>query len=102
MNLHEPGLSNSGDLFASYKPGHTLPREFYTSPAIYERDLERVWGQNWIWAGHASQVAEPGDYFLFEFGYESIIITRARDGDIHAHLNVCRHRGSRVCPATVI
>ncbi len=97
MNLHEPGIASSGDLFTFYKPGHSLTREFYTSPAIYERDLERVWGRNWIWAGHASQVAEPGDFFLLEFGYESIIITRARDGRVHAHLNVCRHRGSRVC-----
>ena len=81
----------------THEPGHSLARAFYTSPSIYEKDLDRVWGQNWIWAGHASQVPESGDYFLFEIGPESVIVVRGRTGAIHAHMNVCRHRGSRVC-----
>lgn len=77
--------------------GRSLDRLFYTSPAVYERDLERVWGSTWVWVGHASQIPEAGDYFTFEFGDESVIVVRGEDGEIHAHMNVCRHRGSRVC-----
>lgn len=77
--------------------GTALERTFYTSQAIYERDLEKVWNESWLWAGHVSQIPNIGDYFLFNFGSESVIIVRDRNGDIRAHLNVCRHRGSRVC-----
>ena len=38
-----------------------------------------------------------GDYFLFEMAGESVIVVRAPDGGINALLNVCRHRGSRIC-----
>ncbi len=80
----------------SRQTGYSLPREFYTSAAIYQRDLQRFWGQQWIWVGHSSQVPDNGDFFLFEFGQESVIIVRDQT-QIRAHLNVCRHRGSRVC-----
>jgi Rieske 2Fe-2S family protein len=84
-------------LIAGHEPGYSLDRPFYTSPEIYERDLEKVWGGNWIWVGHSSQIPEQGDYFLFEVGTESIIIVRDGSDAIRAHFNVCRHRGSRVC-----
>ncbi|MEM8732294.1 MAG: aromatic ring-hydroxylating dioxygenase subunit alpha [Pseudomonadota bacterium] len=84
-------------LMAAYAPGHAMPRGFYTSQAVYDYDMTRVWNRNWLWAGHVSQIPNPGDYVLFDYGPESIILVRDRDGDIRAHLNVCRHRGSRVC-----
>jgi phenylpropionate dioxygenase-like ring-hydroxylating dioxygenase large terminal subunit len=79
------------------KPGYALPRAYYTDPAIFERDLERMLLRHWFCAGHVSSLPNPGDYFLVELGRESVIICRAADGELHALLNVCRHRGSRVC-----
>ncbi len=79
------------------KPGYALPRAYYTDPAIFELDLERMLLRHWICAGHVSSLANVGDYFLVEIGRESAIVCRAGDGALHALLNVCRHRGSRVC-----
>ena len=76
---------------------HSLTRAFYTSPDIYLLDLERYWGRNWLFAGHVSQIPNVGDFFLFDFGNESVIISRDEDDTISAYLNVCRHRGSRIC-----
>ncbi len=84
-------------LIARQPPGFALERDFYTSDAIYQYDLQHYWGESWHWVGHSSQLPNSGDYFLFEFGTESVIITRDESGQLHAHLNVCRHRGSRVC-----
>jgi Rieske 2Fe-2S family protein len=30
---------------------------------------------------------------------ENILLVRGRDGALHAHYNVCRHRGARLCDA---
>ncbi len=79
------------------KPGYALPRAYYTDPAIFERDMERMLLRHWFCAGHVSSLPETGCYFLAELGGESMILSRAADGAIHALLNVCRHRGSRVC-----
>ena len=90
-----------GALIAGYRPGFSLDAGFYTSGAVYQKDLEGIFFRHWIMAGHASQLPEAGCYFLYEIGGESIILVRDRDGTIRAFANVCRHRGSRVCGAPV-
>ena len=79
------------------RAGYALPREYYTDPAVFEQDLERLLLRHWFCAGHVSSVPGSGDFFLVELGRESVIVCRAADGAVHALLNVCRHRGSRVC-----
>jgi Rieske 2Fe-2S family protein len=82
---------------AERQPGWSLPQPFYNDPAIFQRDFERIFLKQWIFAGHASRVRDAGDYFLFNIGADSIIIIRGKDGEVHANFNVCRHRGSRLC-----
>ena len=60
-------------------------------------DIEHYWNHSWIWVGHMNQIPNVGDFFLFDYGYESVIVARDKDKIINAFLNVCRHRGSRVC-----
>jgi Rieske 2Fe-2S family protein len=84
-------------LVAQHKPGHSLEQAFYRDPNIYERDIQRIYLRSWLYAGHQSEIANTGDYFLFDFADESVIIVRSESGDINALINVCRHRGSRVC-----
>ena len=70
---------------------------FYRSPVTYQRELETVFFKSWLWAGHVSQVRDPGDYFLYTIAEESVIVVRGSDGSIRGLVNSCRHRGSRVC-----
>ena len=53
--------------------------------------------RSWLYVGHQSQVPGRGDYFLFEIAGESVIVIRNAEGGINAMMNVCRHRGSRIC-----
>lgn len=90
---------NLDSLLKTYQPGHALAREFYDSDALYQHDLTRVWARQWIWVGHASEIPDKGNFFVFDVGRESVIVVRDANLNIRAHLNVCRHRGSRVCTA---
>ena len=74
----------------------TLERRYYTGDDVYARETEHIFFDRWLFAGRASQVKTPGSYMLFEVESESIIILRAHDGTLHAHHNVCRHRGTRL------
>ncbi len=87
-------------LIRGRRPGHALPREFYTDPAIFECDMERMLLRHWFCAGHASSLARAGDYLVADLGRESVIIVRTTSGEVRALLNVCRHRGSRLCSAS--
>lgn len=74
-----------------------LDQAFYTDEDIYQRDIEKVYLKSWIYAGHLSEIPRVGDWFLFEMAGESVIIVRTEPNDVSALLNVCRHRGSKIC-----
>ncbi len=77
----------------------TLPSRYYTDPGVFREELESFYFRNWICAGRAGVISEPGDYFLREVAGESIIIVRDPAGRVRAFYNVCRHRGTRMCTA---
>jgi Rieske 2Fe-2S family protein len=66
---------------------------------VYELEVRNIVLKAWHYVGHHSMVPERGDYFLFEIAGESVIVVRDADGGINAFMNVCRHRGSRICDA---
>ncbi len=84
-------------LIASRQPEHGLPRAFYHDDLVYQADLETVWRQGWLFAGHSCQIPNPGDYFLYDLDGDSVIIVRGDEGRVYAHHNVCRHRGTLIC-----
>jgi Rieske 2Fe-2S family protein len=75
----------------------TLPREYYTSPAILAEEKEKIHARSWNLVGRTARLADPGDYVVRTVADESVIVTRDRAGLPHAFFNVCRHRGTRIC-----
>ena len=75
----------------------TISREVFVNHSIYQQEQEQVFARSWLFVGHESQVAAPGDYFVSSMGEESVILTRDRQGEIHVFLNTCMHRGMKVC-----
>jgi Rieske 2Fe-2S family protein len=80
-----------------YRDGYALPGAVYRDPEIYELEIRHILLKSWLYVGHQSQIPERGDFFLFEMAGESVIVVRDAQGGINALLNVCRHRGSRIC-----
>ncbi|MDG1126049.1 MAG: aromatic ring-hydroxylating dioxygenase subunit alpha [Hellea sp.] len=81
----------------NYKSGYSLNQRYYKDEGIYNLEINNIFHKHWLFAGHISQVPDKGDYFLFEFSNESIIIVRNKNNKLKAHINVCRHRGSKIC-----
>lgn len=90
-----PGRIN--ELLAEPRPGWSLPQAFYRDPELYRLDLDAVWRNGWLFAGHSCEAAKAGDYFLVGVDADSVIVIRGDDGGLHALHNVCRHRGSVIC-----
>ncbi|WP_294926394.1 aromatic ring-hydroxylating dioxygenase subunit alpha [uncultured Paracoccus sp.] len=89
--------TNLLDLLARRVPGHALEQPFYTSPEIYQQDLEHIFYREWLFAIPACQLVKTGSYATLKIGAYNIVIVRGRDGEIRAFHNSCRHRGSIVC-----
>lgn len=75
----------------------TLPRAYYHDEAIYQEELDKIFYRRWLLACREEEIPVPGDFLTVTVGDESILLVRGQDGRIHAHFNVCRHRGTRLC-----
>ena len=71
----------------------------YTDPRIFADELARIWYRTWVYVGHESEVAEPGDYVRKTLGRQDVIMTRGTDGAVRLLLNRCAHRANLVCEA---
>ncbi len=70
-----------------------LPNRFYTDPAVYELEQQRVLAATWAGLSFASYVPEIGDAMPINFCGTPLIIARGDDGEVRVFLNACRHRG---------
>jgi len=84
-------------LIERYKTGWSLEQGFYLNPELLEFENLVLWSKNWLFAGFTCEIPEPGDYFTYRVLNQSAIIIRGDEGEIYAHHNTCRHRGSIIC-----
>jgi Rieske 2Fe-2S family protein len=75
----------------------TLPGHYYTDPEIFRQEQDRLFESMWFCAIRSADLAKPGAFRTVQVGRESVLFTRSRTGELRAFLNVCRHRGARLC-----
>jgi phenylpropionate dioxygenase-like ring-hydroxylating dioxygenase large terminal subunit len=71
--------------------------DVYTSPVIFEREIEQIFHRGWVYVGHDSEVPNGGDYVLRWIGRQSVIMNRDSHGNVNLFMNRCRHRANSVC-----
>ncbi|MEU4983924.1 aromatic ring-hydroxylating dioxygenase subunit alpha [Streptomyces sp. NPDC021969] len=75
----------------------TLPGHYYTDPEVFRAEQRHVFEALWFCAVRGSDLERPGAFRTVQVGRENVIVTRTRTGDLRAFLNICRHRGARLC-----
>lgn len=96
MSNHTDELYLSAQSLVDIERGE-ISREVFFSEQLFTREMESLFPRVWLFVGHESQVAKPGDFFSSRMGSDPVLLTRDVQGEIHVLLNSCRHRGMRVC-----
>ncbi len=75
-----------------------IPNWIYSDPDHYQAELDRIfYGPFWTFVGLECEVPNHGDWKQAVVGERAVILTRARDGQVHVVLNSCAHRGAQIC-----
>ena len=75
----------------------TLPWSWYSDPAVFELERERIFRRSWQYVGHDGDLPERGSFMATRVADVPVVLVRDRESTVRAFLNVCRHRGSLVC-----
>ena len=86
----------SEKLTATLDKSASLSKDRYISKDFMQSEWEGIWTKAWLFAGLESDLLEPGDFFIYDIGRESIVITRNDENEISAFYNVCQHRGNKI------
>ncbi len=73
-----------------------LPGHYYTSPDIYEMEVEKLFMRDWLMLARVEEFSEPGDFMTMEIVGEPILLCMNAHRALRAFTNVCRHRGAAV------
>lgn len=79
-----------------HREATTLPAQMYSSPEIYQREKEQIFGKYWCYVGHLSQLDGAGSYFTVEIAEQPLVILRDASDRLRAFFNVCTHRAGPV------
>ena len=76
-----------------------ISRRIFIEDEIYQEELEHIFARCWLFLCHETQIPAPGDFITTYMGEDSVLVMRDTSGKVGAFLNVCPHRGNRLCRA---
>ena len=72
----------------------SIHHSVYSDPILFEMEMDRIFSKTWLMLGHESQIPKPGDFITTDMARQSVIVSRAENGEIFALYNRCTHRGA--------
>jgi phenylpropionate dioxygenase-like ring-hydroxylating dioxygenase large terminal subunit len=75
-----------------------VPYGVYDDAELHEREQQRIFrGPTWNYLGLDCEIPKPGDFRLNYVGETPVILARDENGEVHAMVNRCAHRGALLC-----
>lgn len=94
MTVMTPAAELHDNVAVPFEQARAMPKSVYTSEEFLEQEQKYIFAHDWLCAGRAETLPEPGDYLTMQIAGEPVAVLRGRDGALRAVSNVCRHRMS--------
>ena len=76
-----------------------IPVTAYTDEAQFQAERRAVFFESPIAVALSLEIPKPGDFLTQTIMGKPLLFTRDKEGVLHCFINVCRHRGAKVCAA---
>lgn len=73
---------------------YRVARDIFTNEALFDLEMALIFEKQWIYACHESEIPNNHDFMTLRAGRQPIIVTRDGQGELHALINACQHRGT--------
>ena len=87
-------LSAPGSWASQFIRGDEVNSEIYTSPEIFEREVQKIFHATWNYVAHESEIPNQGDFVTRVIGRQPVVVVRGDDGVCRILMNRWR-RASR-------
>ena len=77
-----------------------LPPDLYRSEELFALEQERIFSKEWLCAGRADEIPEPGDYLTYAIAEQPVVVIRQRDASLRAFAR-CRRTHLASWPTNV-
>ena len=84
------------EALASLVGGAEVHRDVYVDGEVFALEMRHLFANTWVYVGHESEVASPGDFITTEIGTRPVIMVRGEDRAIRVLHNRCPHKGTRL------
>ena len=68
--------------------GDKLHISVYTDPEIFKEEMTRIFHKVWMFVGHVSEVAKPGDFLTAYIGVQPVVLSRDKDDQLRVFFNL--------------
>jgi phenylpropionate dioxygenase-like ring-hydroxylating dioxygenase large terminal subunit len=92
--MTRPAKELHDNVSVPFSHARAMPKSVYTSTEFVALEERHIFAHDWICAGRAETLPNPGDFLTLTLAGEPVIVLRDRDGQVRAMSNVCRHRMS--------
>ncbi|VVD59668.1 2-halobenzoate 1,2-dioxygenase large subunit [Pandoraea eparura] len=72
-------------------------RDIFTNAELFELEMKHIFESNWVYLAHESQIPNNNDYYTTWIGRQPVVVTRDKNGELHAVINACAHKGAMLC-----
>jgi phenylpropionate dioxygenase-like ring-hydroxylating dioxygenase large terminal subunit len=72
----------------------TVPASSFADPRRWQLEMEAIFHRLPLMLALTAEMRAPGSYKAMDAMGKPVLLTRDKDGQVHAFLNVCAHRGA--------
>jgi phenylpropionate dioxygenase-like ring-hydroxylating dioxygenase large terminal subunit len=77
-----------------------VPASAYTDPELFEAEKNQIFRRLPLMVAPSCELPEPGDFKAMDICGVPVFLSRQKDGEVIAFLNMCSHRGNPIVAGT--